>query len=368
MQTAQESRVAAASAPGSPKPFIVSSPSGRPAEVGATPKFPARVATTPPIFESALDGDEPSTANQPAWPRRFSYFGLKPAYVFTPKVLVRRLLRKLFPPRSSKKIMRLPWGCPIEIDVTETIGSEIYKQGIFDIGVSECAWRLLQRGDHVLDAGANIGYMTSLFAARVGSRGVVHSFEPHPRIREKLTANISRFTRDGSIARIIVHDCALGDSAGTASLVETDDFAANQGSAFLADGALTGKVAAQYQVQVKPLDEVIPAGNFGLLKIDVEGHEPRLIQGAQKLLHAQRVRHVIYEDHSQGKTGLPDVFMSHGYTIYSVGHTLFGLELTDFRKQIKLDTSWESPSYLATADPAYVESHIAKGWKIFKGS
>jgi FkbM family methyltransferase len=296
-----------------------------------------------------------------------SYFGLKPAYLFTPKMLARRIWSKLFPPRSPHKIVRLPWGSAIEIDVTETIGSEIYKQGIFDIGVSECAWRLLKSGDQVLDAGANIGYMTSLFAARVGRQGLVHSFEPHPRIREKLMANVSRFTRDGATASIVVHDCALGDTRGTANLVEADDFATNQGSAFLAEGASTGKVAAQHQVKVSPLDEEMPTGNFGLLKIDVEGHELKLIQGAQRLLHQKRVRHVIYEDHSQGKTGLPEVFAGHGYSIYSIGHTLFGLELTDFRKSIVLDTSWESPSYLATIDPAYVDAHISKGWQIFKG-
>jgi hypothetical protein len=79
------------------------------------------------------------------------------------------------------------------------------------------------------------------------------------------------------------------------------------------------------------------------------------------------VRHVIYEDHAQAKSGIPEIFTSHGYTIYSIGHTLFGLELKDFRKQIVLDTSWESPSYLATLDPGYVNKHISAGWEIFKG-
>jgi FkbM family methyltransferase len=293
--------------------------------------------------------------------------GLKPTYLFTPKTLARRVWMKFFPPRLTETVVRLPWGSPIEINVTETIGGEIFKQGIFDIGVSECAWRLLQAGDQVLDAGANIGYMTSLFAAKVGKNGTVHSFEPHPQIRKKLTANIGRFAHNGASARIVVHDCALGDVNGTANLVETDGFASNQGSAFLADPATAGKVTAQYQVEVKPLDELTPTGEFRLLKIDVEGHELKVIQGARRLLSEKRVRHVIYEDHSQGKSGIPDIFTGYGYSIYSIGHTLFGLELADFRKEIMLDTSWESPSYLATMDPAYVNTHISKGWEIFKG-
>jgi len=298
---------------------------------------------------------------------RSSLTALKPAYLFTPKTLAHRVWIKFFPPRQAQQIVRLPWGSLIEIDVSETIGGEIFRQGIFDIGVSECAWRLLKAGDHVLDAGANIGYMTSLFAAKAGKHGVVHSFEPHPLIRKKLKSNISRFANNGSPANIVVHECALGDINGTANLVETKDFAANQGSAFLADASTPDTAAGRHQVEVKPLDDVFPTGEFELLKIDVEGHELKLIQGAHRLLGQKRVRHVIYEDHSQGKSGIPEILTGHGYTIYSIGHTFFGLELVDFRKQIVLDTSWESPSYLATIDPAYVDSHISKGWKIFKG-
>jgi len=274
---------------------------------------------------------------------------------------------KFCPPKQSIQTVRLPWGSPIEINISETIGGEIFKQGIFDVGVSECAWRLLQPGDQVLDAGANIGYMTSLFAAKVGKQGTVHSFEPHPVIRKKLLANIDRFSKNGSTAKIVVHDYALGDTNGSATLVETDNFSSNEGSAFLADGTAEIKAGTQHQVEVKLLDEAIPTGEFKLLKIDVEGHELKLIQGAQKLLAEKRVRHVIYEDHTQGKSGIPEIFTKHGYTIYSIGHTLFGLELADFRQQIVLDTSWESPSYLATIDPDYVKSHISKGWQIFRG-
>jgi FkbM family methyltransferase len=275
---------------------------------------------------------------------------------------------KVFPPQVSKTITRLPWGAPMEINIHETIGGEIFRQGIFDIGVSECAWRLLKHGDHVLDAGANIGYMTSLFAARVGKGGVVHSFEPHPKIREALTANIHRFSPNGGGAKIVVHECALGDVAGTATLVAMDNFSSNEGSAFLADGNITDRMAVKYEVPVERLDTVFPTGDFELLKIDVEGHEPKLIQGASQMLSQKRVKHVIYEDHAQGKAGLPEIFTGYGYTVYSIGHTLFGLKLTDYRDGIVLDTSWESPSYLATLDPAAVKSRITKGWQIFRGA
>ena len=40
----------------------------------------------------------------------------------------------------------------------------------------------MQKGDTVVDVGANIGCMTAVLAERVGASGRVHSFEPHPRL------------------------------------------------------------------------------------------------------------------------------------------------------------------------------------------
>ena len=292
------------------------------------------------------------------------FSALKPSYFFAPQNLVRRVWAKLSPPGSACQNVRLPWGTEIEVNIHDTIGGAIFRQGIFDIGVSECAWRLLQPGDQVVDAGANIGYMTSVFAARTGRAGKVHSFEPHPQIRKKLAANVARFGK--TFAGVNIYGVALGDLTGTAQLVEADAFATNQGTAFIADEK-TSANAVSHQVEVKRLDELFLDEKFGLIKIDVEGHEARLIRGAENIFKTRRARNVIYEDHELGKSGLPEMFARHGYTVFAVGHDFWGLQLTDYHKKIMLDTSWESPSYLATIDPDAVRRNIGRGWKIFKG-
>jgi FkbM family methyltransferase len=289
---------------------------------------------------------------------------LKPSYFFAPKNLARRVWAKISPPSSTRQEVQLPWGARIEVDIHDTIGGAIYRQGIFDIGVSECAWRLLRPGDAIVDAGANIGYMTSIFAAKTGSAGRVHSFEPHPVIRKKLEANVARFSQ--KFAPVTIHGVALGDADGTADLVEADAFSTNQGTAFLADEKTPTNVK-RHRVAVKRLDEVFPVGNFGLIKIDVEGHEAKLIMGAENLFKTKRARNVIYEDHELGQSGLPEMFARHGYSVFAVGHDFWGLQLTDYRKKIMLDTSWESPSYLATIDPEGVQRTLGRGWTIFKG-
>ncbi len=46
--------------------------------------------------------------------------------------------------------------------------------------MSEVLARLIDPGDTVVDAGANVGYMTVLAAAAAGPTGRVVAFEPHP--------------------------------------------------------------------------------------------------------------------------------------------------------------------------------------------
>src|SRR5215472_1164696 len=85
---------------------------------------------------------------------------LKPCYVFAPRALVRRIGMSVFPRTGSSVRVRLPWHAVIEVNPDEGIGRELMHQGVFDIAVSETAWRLLEPGDLAVDVGANVGYIT----------------------------------------------------------------------------------------------------------------------------------------------------------------------------------------------------------------
>ena len=74
----------------------------------------------------------------------------------------------------------MPWGLQMQIRPNDYIGSCIWGRGIYDLGVSEAIWRLLDKDDLAIDVGANIGHMTGIMARRVGPKGAVIAFEPHP--------------------------------------------------------------------------------------------------------------------------------------------------------------------------------------------
>src|SRR5262249_40368249 len=156
--------------------------------------------------------DRGDTADPEGGERMAALVGLlKPCYVFAPRTLVRRIGMSLRSAQTSVTRVRLPWGAEIEVNSDEGIGRELLHQGVFAIAVSEPAWRLREPGDLAVDVGANVGYMTTLFAARVGSQGRVESFEPHPGVFARLRQNMDSLRRAGPpAAEVTLHECALG--------------------------------------------------------------------------------------------------------------------------------------------------------------
>lgn len=119
-----------------------------------------------------------------------------PPYLFQPLQIIRRL--KLEYLRGSKReaSVELPWGLPIKINPRDAIGYAIASQGLYEIGVTETLWRLTDPGDLAIDAGANIGYTASILGRRVGPKGKVICFEPHPDVFDSLKENVEIWKKD----------------------------------------------------------------------------------------------------------------------------------------------------------------------------
>jgi FkbM family methyltransferase len=259
----------------------------------------------------------------------------------------------------------------IDVNPDEGIGRELLRQSVFDIAVSETAWRLLEPGDLVVDVGANIGYMTSLFAARVGPAGRVESFEPHPRIFARLRRNVESCRRRGlPAAEVTLHECALGDSDGWTRLVEPRIFGINEGASTVAPGGVTTQNAAgeaSFEIRVARFDSVLDGRQAALLKVDVEGFEAEVLGGARHALARRAIRHVIYEAHECERSALHGLLTAYGYSIFGIGHDLFGPKLTVGTAPPRVDRRWESPSYLATLEPEKAALALrTRGWRVLR--
>ena len=148
--------------------------------------------------------------------------------------------------------------------------------------------RLVRPGDVVVDAGANIGYITALLARWVGPGGLVHSIEPIPATYALLT----RAVRALGLAQVRCHACAVSDQAGEA-VMEIPDYP-DGGENFYESrvvpaGASSGRSLRQ-AVRLCTLDELAGAhgSRITFMKIDVEGHEAPALRGARRILEQAR--------------------------------------------------------------------------------
>jgi FkbM family methyltransferase len=136
----------------------------------------------------------------------------------------------------------------------------------------------LQPGAIAIDVGANIGIHTLAMAMAVGAAGRVISFEPLPHLAAALrrTVNLNGFGE-----RTEVRQIALADAPG-----ETTFHRAAHGP-MSSLYPLPGHMAPQaIQVRMAALDDCIaPGARVDLVKVDVEGAEPRVWRGMRRTLN-----------------------------------------------------------------------------------
>ncbi|MHB8656589.1 MAG: FkbM family methyltransferase [Solirubrobacteraceae bacterium] len=298
----------------------------------------------------------------------------KPQYVFHPIRAVRRAVRRSatvsIAPGVSPVLARLPWGLSLEVYESDAIGFSILTGGVFDPCVTETLHRLVDPGETVIDAGANVGYLTSLAAVRAGSGGAVLAFEPHPVVFSLLSANVNRWRGRTDTASVQLHQLALSDHEGVGQLDPGPVFHLNMGLSTLrdadaADAARDGAGQGEtIDVPLRRLDEIVGDRAVGVMKLDVEGHEAGVLRGAGRLLTKGRIRDIVFEDQNPYPSEATECVEAAGYHLVSLDNDLFGLRMS--APADRGETSgWPGPSYLATRDRQRALARLRpRGWHV----
>ncbi len=139
--------------------------------------------------------------------------------------------------------------------------------------------RLLEEDDVFWDIGANVGYFTLVAATALPSRGQIIAFEPGQNAYARLTENISL----NPYENIQTYPVAVSDAEGEAVLHVSGDIADSSASLFP-----TGQPQAGHEVcRTVALDQFLLAEGLRppiLIKLDAEGAELAVLQGAQGLI------------------------------------------------------------------------------------
>ena len=146
---------------------------------------------------------------------------------------------------------------------------------------------MLRDGDTFLDIGANIG----VFAITIARFRTlypdlkVYAFEPNPDTARRLRANAEPLG-------VTVLEVALSDRVGTHEFV---DGAVSNVFATVENASPYSIKSERSFCECRRLDDLLIQGDSLVMKIDVEGCEWEVLQGAMGLFQANRVR-VLYLD------------------------------------------------------------------------
>lgn len=170
----------------------------------------------------------------------------------------------------------------------EQIQIRLYKDSIlaklifFGFEKAEIAFlkRFLKAGDTFIDIGSNIGFF-SLYASQiVGNSGKIYAFEPTPTTYERLLENISL----NSFSNIEALNLALSNKVGEA-IFNISNNGHDAWNSFAEINQI--KLQDKIKVKVEKLDTFIEnfkLGQIALIKLDVEGWEKYVLEGANSLL------------------------------------------------------------------------------------
>jgi FkbM family methyltransferase len=186
------------------------------------------------------------------------------------------------------------------------IGRSFELYGEFSESEAAMLRQMALPGATVVEVGANIGGHTVQLAKLVGPQGSVLAFEPQRIIFGLLCANL--MLNEQFHVRAI--RAAVGDANGTVEMPVLDPYAAQNFG-----GVSVGPSAAGDTVPLVMLDNyTLPS--LRLLKIDVEGMEINVLNGARRTIATHRPLLYVENDRRQNSEALIGMVMALGYRLY----------------------------------------------------
>jgi FkbM family methyltransferase len=199
------------------------------------------------------------------------------------------------------------------VDTTDIgVASHLMLDGYWEMWNTEAIVSLIRPGMTVLDVGAHCGYFSVLIGDLVGPEGRVLCFEPNPPIAELLRRTIAI---NGHDRRTTVHEVALGDTQGIASLAVPANEPKN------AHIVLAGASEGAVQVPLVRTDHIPGALDADFIKIDAEGAEEAIWRGLSGILAQDRPLTILLEFTSgryADAAGFLDEILSHGFLLSEV--------------------------------------------------
>jgi|GEM_PF-1216929 FkbM family methyltransferase len=194
------------------------------------------------------------------------------------------------------------------------IGKALYWQGVrFLGGEFKVFYRMIGARHFFVDVGANTGTF-SLTACAANSVIRVIAFEPVPEIYRRLVANVAI---NAFQDRCHLVQKAVSDVPGISRLLIPPGEIPTEAS-LVSEGTLAPEGGTHMDIESTTLDTVCAQETVDFIKIDVEGSEHKVLQGAQQLL--ARCRPTILLEHHANcpPLAIESLLKPYGYFFYGI--------------------------------------------------
>ena len=198
-------------------------------------------------------------------------------------------------------------GFTWELRLPSNVDTEIAEGRWWDIEVHDWILAYVKPGMICVDAGANFGAFTMLLARTVGPKGWVYAFEPC----QDFAGRLWRHVEINGLKNVSVFGQALGALPGAA-------VCSQEGPPYYSTAWIRkiAPAAGAVAVEVVTLDDFFAARKApGFIKIDVDGCESDLLEGAQRLIEEAKPIVVIEIPLSEDGVEVGGWFTDRGYDL-----------------------------------------------------
>ena len=183
--------------------------------------------------------------------------------------------------------------------------------GSYELENQHALMKMIQPGMTIFDIGAHVGFYTLFFSKLTGSQGTVVAFEPFASNIVYLLQHLQR----NRCNNVQVYQLALGGGTNVVSFSPGDSSSTGT--------ILEGRTHSDdtYYVPVLTLDELIGTYHLQIpqvIKMDVEGSESDVLEGASTLIKQHRPVWFISLHGQVQKTRCQKILESYDYEIFAL--------------------------------------------------
>jgi FkbM family methyltransferase len=180
--------------------------------------------------------------------------------------------------------------CPsirMNLNPSDTMHGHLALAGVYEPELSRLFLKLSGEGGLLVDVGANFGYFSLLWCG-LGKENRSIAFEASPKVLPHIRENIAINDLAG---RIDLRELAASNTAGTLCF----DLGPAEQTGW---GGISKSMQGGDVVEVRSvrLDSELAGQEIALLKIDCEGADFLVLQGAEKLLKEKKIKSICFEE------------------------------------------------------------------------